>query len=98
MYVILRVRAEVPSVLDLWHAAREMGGYRRELCRNQGLEIVEEHAMPNHIHLCLSSPPKVSVANTVKFAKGKSAIHIHRRFPGQKRNFWGCTSGHVATA
>ena len=45
--------------------------------------------MPDHIHLCLSIPPKFSVANTVGFLKGKSAIRIHRQFLGQKRNFTG---------
>jgi REP-associated tyrosine transposase len=45
--------------------------------------------MPDHIHLCLSIPPKFSVANTVGFLKGKSAIRIHREFLGQKRNFTG---------
>ena len=45
--------------------------------------------MPDHLHLCLSIPPKFSVANTVGFLKGKSAIRIHREFLGQKRNFTG---------
>ena len=45
--------------------------------------------MAEHIHLCLSIPPKFSVANTVGFLKGKSAIRIHRDFLGQKRNFKG---------
>ena len=45
--------------------------------------------MADHIHLCLSIPPKFSVANTVGFLKGKSAIRIHREFFGQKRNFTG---------
>ena len=60
------------------------------LCRS-GVRrgLVEGHAMPDHIHLCLSIPPKFSVANTVGFLKGKSAIRIHREFLGQKRNFTG---------
>jgi len=68
---------------------REIGKILRELCQQQGVEIVEGHAMPDHIHLCLSIPPKFSVANTVGFLKGKSAIRIHRQFLGQKRNFTG---------
>ena len=43
--------------------------------------------MPDHIHLCLSIPPKYSVANTIGFLKGKLAIRIHRECLGQKRNF-----------
>jgi putative transposase len=68
---------------------RQIGGILRELCQQQGVEIVEGHAMADHIHLCLSIPPKFSVANTVGFLKGKSAIRIHRQFLGQKRNFTG---------
>ena len=62
---------------------RNIGGLLRELCRQHGVELVEGHAMPDHIHLCLSIPPKFSVANTVGFLKGKSAIRIHRQFLGQ---------------
>ena len=45
--------------------------------------------MPDHIHLCLSIPPKFSVANTVGFIKGKSAIRIHREYLGRQKNFRG---------
>ena len=68
---------------------RQIGGILRELCQQHGVEIVEGHAMPDPIHLCLSIPPKYSVAHTVGFLKGKSAIRIHRQFLGQKRNFTG---------
>jgi putative transposase len=48
--------------------------------------------MPDHVHVCLSIPPKYSVANTVGFLKGKSAIRIHREFVGREQN---CTGWHV---
>ena len=47
--------------------------------------------MPDHVHLCLSIPPKYSVANTVGMLKGKSAIRLHREFLGRERN---CTGLH----
>jgi putative transposase len=53
------------------------------------VELVEGHAMADHVHLCLSIPPKYSVANTVGFLKGKSAIRIHREYLGKSRNFTG---------
>jgi len=68
---------------------KQIGGIMRELCQRQGIEIVEGHAMSDHIHLCLSIPPKYSVAHTIGFLKGKSAIRIHREYLGQKRNFTG---------
>ena len=40
---------------------REIGPILRELCRQRGIELMEGHAMPDHVHLCLSIPPKYSV-------------------------------------
>ena len=68
---------------------RNIGGLLRELCRQHQLELVEGHAMSDHIHLCLSIPPKYSVANTVGFLKGKSAIRIHREYLGRQRQYTG---------
>jgi putative transposase len=68
---------------------RQIGGILRELCVQHDIELVEGHAMGDHVHLLLSVPPKFSVSNTVGFLKGKSAIQIHRRFLGRERNFRG---------
>ncbi len=68
---------------------RNIGKVLRELCRQHGVELVEGHAMGDHVHLCLSIPPKFSVANTVGFLKGKSAIRIHREYLKRKRQFTG---------
>jgi putative transposase len=34
--------------------------------------------MPDHVHMLLSVPPRYSIAHTLGFLKGKSAIRIHR--------------------
>jgi putative transposase len=68
---------------------RQIGGILRELCVQHEIELVEGHAMTDHVHLLLSIPPKYSVANTVGFVTGKSAIRIHRQFLGRERNFTG---------
>ena|SRR6266571_5626016 len=68
---------------------KAIGGMLRQLCEQEGVELVEGHALPDHVHLCLSIPPKYSVANTVGFLKGKAAIRIHREFLGRERNFTG---------
>jgi len=44
------------------------------------VELVEGHAMSDHVHLCLSIPPKLSVAYTIGRLKGKSAVRIQRDF------------------
>ena len=41
--------------------------------------------MPDHIHMCLSVPPKYSIAFVIGFLKGKSAVLIHRTVLDQKR-------------
>jgi putative transposase len=71
---------------------RKIGEILRELCRQRGIELIEGHAMVDHIHLCLSIPPKYSVAMTVGFLKGKSAVRIHRELLKERRmtglHFW----------
>ncbi len=73
-------------------ARGRIGEILKDLCKHRGIELIEGHAMPDHIHLCLSVPPKYSVSNTVGFLKGKSAVRIHRELQGQRRmtglHFW----------
>ena len=45
--------------------------------------------MQDHVHICISIPPKYSVAHVVGYLKGKSAIAIARKFRGKQRNFNG---------
>ena len=66
-----------------------IGPILRDLCRQRGVEVLEGHCMPDHVHLCLSIPPKYSVANTVGFLKGKSAIKILDMHSELKKRYWG---------
>ncbi len=68
---------------------KEIGGILRELFRQKGVEVLEGHAMTDHIHVCISIPPKHSISSVLGFVKGKSAITIHRRFLGKEKNFTG---------
>ena len=71
---------------------RQIGTILRDLCRQRGVELLEGHAMPDHLHLCLSIPPKYSVAFVLGFLKGKSAVRIHRELLHERRmsglHFW----------
>jgi putative transposase len=60
-----------------------------ELARQKESTIIEGHAMPDHVHLLMSIPPKYAVAQVIGFMKGKSAIAIARRFQGKERNYTG---------
>ena len=64
-----------------------LGNIIRELCRQRDIGLLEGHAMPDHIHVCLSIPPKYSVAMVVGYIKGKSAIRIHREILGISQGF-----------
>ena len=68
---------------------REIGPLLRELFRQKGVDVLEGYAMADHVHVCVSIPPKTSVAEVIGFVKGKSAIQIHRRYLGRKQNFTG---------
>ena len=57
---------------------RKIGQILRELCRQRDVELLEGKAMPDHIHMLLRIPPRYSVAMTLGYLKGKSAIRIHR--------------------
>ena len=71
---------------------KKIGIIIRQLCDQKGIDLHVGHAMADHIHLLLSIPPKYSVANTIGFIKGKSAIRIHRELLGTKTmsglSFW----------
>ena len=68
---------------------KHLGEVFHELAGHRESNIVEGHLMSDHVHICISIPPKYAVANIVGYIKGKSAIHIARKFAGRQRNFTG---------
>ena len=71
---------------------QHVGEVLRDVCRQRGIGVLEGHLLPDHIHMCLSIPPKHSVAFAIGFIKGKSAVRIHRQIFRVKRvtglHFW----------
>ena len=67
----------------------ELGEIFRRLAEQKESRIEEGHLMPDHVHMMISIPPKYAVSQVVGFIKGKSAIHIARRYAEVKRNFVG---------
>jgi len=72
---------------------KAIGHIIRELCRQKDVGLLEGSAASDHLHMLLSVPPKYSIAMTIGYLKGKSAIRIHRTVLGTKgtlfgRNFW----------
>ena len=68
---------------------KHLGSVLHELAGKKECKILEGHLMSDHVHMCISIPPKYSVSNVVGYIKGKSAISIARRFMGRSRNFGG---------
>ena len=65
----------------------------KTLCRYKGVEIIEGHLMPDHIHLLVSIPPKLSIAAFMGYLKGKSALmmfdrHTNLKYKYGNRHFW----------
>mgnify|MGYP003433109163 CR=1 FL=1 len=65
-----------------------LGKVLHDLANQMKSVIVEGYLMLDHIHMCISIPPKYSVWHVVGFIKGKSAIAIARQL-GRGRNFTG---------
>lgn len=71
------------------------------LCKRKGVNIIEGEVCPDHIHLLLSIPPKMSVSGFMGYLKGKSSLMIFQRFGNMKfayrnREFW-CKGYYVDT-
>lgn len=71
---------------------RHVGEILRDLCRQRSIEVIEGVLKPDHVHMCLSVPPKYSIAHAIGFLKGKSAVRIHRGILGERKvvglHFW----------
>ena len=71
----------------------EIGGIIRELCRWKGVELLSAEACPDHIHILVAIPPKMSVSSFMGFLKGKSSLMIYEKWGNMKfkyrnRQFW----------
>ena len=73
----------------------------RTLCQWKGVEIIEGEVCPDHIHMLVSIPPKMSVSGFMGYLKGKSSQMIYERWANlrykyRSREFW-CRGYYVDT-
>ena len=71
----------------------EVGQMLRRLSEWKGVNIVEAECCPDHIHMLLEIPPKMSVSGLMGYLKGKSSVMLYERFGELKfkyrnREFW----------
>ena len=76
---------------------RDIGEILRRLCEYKGVEIIEGHLMPDHVHIPVGIPPKISVSSFMGYLKGRSALmvfdeHANLKYKFGNRRFWaeGC--------
>ena len=79
----------------------DIGKSLRQLCEQKGVGILEAEACPDHIHMLVSIPPSLSVAQFMGYLKGKSSLMIFDRHANLKykygnRHFW-CRGYYVDT-
>ena len=72
---------------------KDLGKILRELCRYKGVEILEGHLMPDHVHILVSIPPKITISSFMGYLKGKSALmmfekHGNLKYKFGNRHFW----------
>ena len=65
----------------------------KKLCKEMKVEIIEGEACPDHIHLLVSIPPKISVSSFMGYLKGKSSLmifdkHANLKYKFGNRHFW----------
>lgn len=79
----------------------EIGKILRELCGWKGITIIEAEVCPDHVHMLVEIPPKMSVSSFMGFLKGKSSLMIYEwwsniKFKYRNREFW-CKGYYVDT-
>ena len=80
---------------------KDIGEILRKLCEQKGVEIIEAEACPNHIHMHVSIPPYISIAQFMGYLKGKSSLmifdrHANLKYKYGQRTFW-CRGYYVDT-
>ena len=79
----------------------EIGAILRELCSWKEVTIIEAEVCPDHVHMFVEIPPKLSISTFMGYFKGKSSVMIYQRWGNLKykyrnRSFW-CRGYYVDT-
>ncbi len=79
----------------------EIGAILRQLCEWKGVNIINAEVCPDHVHMLLEIPPKMSVSTFMGYLKGKSSLMVYEKcgnmkFKYRSREFW-CRGYYVDT-
>jgi len=77
----------------------------REICQQDGVDIIKGHVAKDHIHLFVSITPQTTISRLVQRIKGKTSFKLLNEFPHLRKHYWGrhfwargyfcCSSGNV---
>jgi putative transposase len=101
LQVPYNICTKVQTENHLWETKGGDWEILRELCSWKQVNIIEAEICPDHVHMLVEIPPKISVSNFVGFLKGKSTLLIFERHANLKykygnRTFW-CRGYYVDT-
>lgn len=79
----------------------EIGAILRSLCEWKEVNIIEAEVCPDHVHMLVEIPPKLSVSGFMGYLKGKSSIMVYQKYANMKfkyrnREFW-CRGYYIDT-
>ncbi len=62
----------------------------RQVCAENGVDIIRGVLSSDHVHMFVSIPPKLAVSDLMRLMKGRSSHKVQREFPQLKKRYWGC--------
>ena len=101
IFIVMRVISKYRRKEIYGHLRTEIGMILRELSNRKDVEIINAEAYPDHIHMYVSIPSKLSVLSFMGYLKGKSTLiifekHANLKYKYENRVFW-CRGYYVST-
>ncbi len=72
-----------------WEVIEAVKEEIRKLCTWMRIEITEGHVSKDHVHICLTIPPKHAVFDVIGTLKGNTAIRMFNKYPELRKRYWG---------
>ena len=69
-----------------------LNGLLEQICQERNWTILSKELQPDHVHLFVSLPPAIAVADAVKILKGVTARRLFQQIPVLKRQL---RNGHL---
>lgn len=92
---------KVQEKRNIWKLRKDIGEILGKLCAQKDVIIIEAEACSDHIHMLVSIPPHISIAQFMGYLKGKSSLmifdrHVNLKYKYGSRSFW-CRGYYVDT-